>query len=127
MAALVENRGLDDKERLERRVYLNLLYDFYSPLLTERQRNVYEMLYFSDLAEAEVARSLRVSRQAVHILERRVTGRLEKIEAKLHFAETACRLEQRIQELERENGILLRRLDGRGRRNEPVGLARSGS
>ncbi len=104
---------MDDRERLEQRVYLNLLYDFYSPLLTERQRSVYEMLNFSDLAEAEAARSLCISRQAVHILERRVRERLERIEGELHFAETTRRLEQRIQELERENGALRQRLDER--------------
>ena len=96
--------AVDDGERLERRVYLNLLYDFYSPLLTERQRKVYEMLYFSDLAPTEAARSLGVSRQAVHILERRVSERLEAIEGELHFAETTRRLEERIRELEAKNG-----------------------
>ena len=101
-----------DGERLERRMYLNSLYDFYSPLLTERQRNIYEMLYFSDLAPAETARSLGVSRQAVHILERRITDRLEKIEAKLKFAETTRRLEQKIEELERENEKLRRKAQG---------------
>jgi len=107
-------KDLDDRERLERRVYLNLLYDFYSPLLTERQRSVYEMLYFSDLAESEAARSLGVTRQAVHILERRVMERLEKIEGELRFAETTRRLEQRIQELERENGALRQKLGEAG-------------
>ena len=48
----------DDRERLERRMRFNALYDLYSPLLTERQRDVYEMLYFSDRAPAEVAKSL---------------------------------------------------------------------
>ena len=89
-----------DKARLERRVYLNLLYDCYSPLLTERQRDVYEMLHFLDLAPTEVAQALKVSRQSVHILERRVVERLEKIEGELHFAATVRRLEERIRELE---------------------------
>ena len=108
MAALDDVLDDKDKERLERRVYMNLLYDFYSPLLTERQRNVYEMLYFSDLAPAEAARSLGISRQAVHILERRIMKRLEDIEKELHFAETTRRLEERIQKLEEENEALRR-------------------
>ena len=95
--------ALNDGERLERRVYLNSLYDFYSPLLTERQRDVYEMLYFADLAPTEVARSLGVSRQDVHILERRV---MEAIEGELHFSETTRRLEERIHELEARNEAL---------------------
>ena len=98
--------ALNDGERLERRVYLNSLYDFYFPLLTERQRDVYEMLYFADLAPTEVARSLGVSRQAVHILERRVMERLEAIEGELHFSETTRRLEERIHELEARNEAL---------------------
>ena len=90
----------DDKERLERLMRFNALYDLYSPLLTERQRDVYEMLYFSDLAPAEVAKSLGITRQAVHILVHRTMDRLEAIERDLEFAEIVERLEGRIRELE---------------------------
>jgi len=90
----------DDKERLERRMRFNALYDLYSPLLTERQRDVYEMLHFSDLAPAEVAKSLGITRQAVHILVRRTMDRLDAIERDLKFAEIVERLEGRIRELE---------------------------
>lgn len=90
----------DDRERLERRMRFNALYDLYSPLLTERQRDVYEMLYFSDLAPAEVAKSLGITRQAVHILVRRTMDRLDAIERDLKFAEVVERLEGRIRELE---------------------------
>lgn len=90
----------EDRERLERRMRFNALYDLYSPLLTERQRDVYEMLYFSDLAPAEVAKSLGITRQAVHILVRRTMDRLDAIERDLKFAEIVERLEGRIRELE---------------------------
>ena len=90
----------EDRERLERRMRFNALYDLYSPLLTERQRDVYEMLYFSDLAPAEVAKSLGITRQAVHILVHRTMDRLDAIERDLKFAEIVERLEGRIRELE---------------------------
>ena len=90
----------DDKERLERRMRFNALYDLYHPLLTERQRDVYEMLFFSDLAPAEVAKSLGVTRQAIHILGHRTMDRLEAIERDLKFAGIVERLEGRIRELE---------------------------
>ena len=90
----------DDKERLERRMRFNALYDLYHPLLTERQRDVYEMLFFSDLAPTEVAKSLGITRQAVHILVRRTMDRLDAIERDLKFAEIVERLEGRIRELE---------------------------
>lgn len=98
----LENNNDIYSEKLERRVYLNLLYDFYSPLLTERQRNVYEMLNFLDMAPTEAARALGVSRQAVHILAQRITKRLEAIEKKLHFAETTRKLEEKIKMLQAE-------------------------
>ncbi len=90
----------DDKERLERRMRFNALYDLYHPLLTERQRDVYEMLFFSDLAPTEVAKSLGVTRQAIHILVHRTMDRLEAIERDLKFAGIVERLEGRIRELE---------------------------
>lgn len=78
----------------------NALYDLYHPLLTERQRDVYEMLFFSDLAPTEVAKSLGVTRQAIHILVHRTMDRLEAIERDLKFAGIVERLEGRIRELE---------------------------
>lgn len=90
----------DDRELLVRRMRFNGLYDLYSPLLTERQRDVYEMLYFSDLAPAEVAKALGITRQAVHILVGRIRDRLETIERELHFCERLEGLEGRIRELE---------------------------
>jgi predicted DNA-binding protein YlxM (UPF0122 family) len=91
---------LDDGERLEQRVYVNSLYDLYGPLLTERQRNVYEMRCFSDLSLVEVASALNISRQAVYILVNRTAERLLALEKTLGFAARVERLLQRIKELE---------------------------
>ena len=91
--------GDEDEARLERRVWLDRLYDRYAALLTDRQRDVYEMLHFADLAPAEAAQALGVTRQAVHILYRRVAERLETIEDRVHAVETIARLEDRIREL----------------------------
>ena len=88
----------------------NLLYDFYSPLLTERQRKVYETLCFSDLSLSEAAGVLGISRQAVYILERNITEKLEGMERELCFALNTKQLEDRIKELENENKILREKL-----------------
>lgn len=100
----------NDKDILKRRVYYNLLYDFYSPLLTERQRKVYETLCFSDLTLSEAADLLGISRQAVYILARNVMEKLESIERELSFAMSTKRLEARIACLEAENASLRRQL-----------------
>ncbi|GHV36810.1 hypothetical protein FACS1894187_12100 [Synergistales bacterium] len=92
--------ALYEDDALKNRVKLNDLYDLYSPLLTERQRDVYEMRYFSDLSLAEIASSLGVSRQAVHILTNRTADRLLSLEKKLGFAAKVLTMEDRISELE---------------------------
>ena len=91
---------VDDGVRLEQRVYVNDLYDLYGPLLTERQRKVYEMRYFSDWSLSEIAETLNITRQAVHILVNRTAERLLKFESELGIAARLERLESRIEELE---------------------------
>ena len=100
----------NDNDILKRRVHFNLLYDFYSPLLTDRQRKVYETLCFSDLTPSEAAQVLGISRQAVYILARNVMEKLEGIERELCFAVNTKQLEARIRELEEENASLRRKL-----------------
>lgn len=95
--------SLDD-DRLERRIRVNGLYDLYAPLLTERQRDVYEMYGFSDLSLAEIAENLGITRQAVHILVNRTAERLLALEKALVFAERLKRLEDRVAELESRSG-----------------------
>ena len=102
-----------DNDILKRRVHCNLLYDFYSPLLTERQRKVYETLCFADLTPSEAADVLGISRQAAYILARNVMEKLEGIERELCFAMNTKRLEDRISELEHENEELRRQLKGK--------------
>lgn len=106
----VNDEHNNDNETLKRRIYFNLLYDFYSPLLTERQRKVYETLCFSDLTLSEAADVLGISRQAVYVLARNVMDKLEGIERDLCFAMNTMQLESRIKELEHENESLREKL-----------------
>ena len=92
--------SLDDGVRFEQRIRVNDLYDLYGPLLTERQRKVYEMCCFSDLSLSEAAETLEITRQAVHILINRTVGRLLKLEQELGFATRLECLGNRIKELE---------------------------
>ncbi len=108
----------DDNEILKRRLHFNLLYDFYSPLLTARQRKVYETLCFSDLTLSEAAGVLGISRQAVYMLARSVMDKLEGIERELCFAVNTRRLEDRIKELESENEKLRVKLNEKNEREE---------
>lgn len=70
---------------LEKLVRLSLLFDFYGPLLTEKQQQAIELYYHHDLSLAEIADRFGISRQAVYDLLRRAEAALEEYESKLHL------------------------------------------
>jgi hypothetical protein len=68
---------------LEEKVLLNLLFDLYGSLLTEKQRQYFEYYYSDDYSLSEIADLLQVSRNAVFDQIKIVIGHLEKFEEKL--------------------------------------------
>ncbi len=68
---------------MEKTLRMSLLFDFYGPLLTERQQNVFDLYFNDDLSLGEIAEELLVSRQAVYDTLRRVGLVLEDFEQKL--------------------------------------------
>ena len=59
------------------------LYDIYSNLLTEKQKNYFEDYYFSDLSISEIAINFDISRNGVHDQLKRVVANLYSFEEKL--------------------------------------------
>lgn len=64
---------------------LTLLYDFYGELLTEKQKQVYEMHYQNDLSLTEIGEELSISRQAVRDQLKRTEKILQGYEEKLQL------------------------------------------
>ncbi|MDP4125665.1 MAG: putative DNA-binding protein [Bacillota bacterium] len=60
-----------------------LLADFYGPLLTEKQQNVWDLHYQQDLSLAEIAEAEHISRQAIYDLLKRTERILAEYEEKL--------------------------------------------
>ncbi|WP_199674758.1 MULTISPECIES: sigma-70 family RNA polymerase sigma factor [unclassified Pyramidobacter] len=85
---------MSENEVLERRIQLSRLYDLYGPLLTERQRRVYEMHDLDDLSLSEIADDLGISRQGVSDQLQRARDRLDEIETLLGHAESFRRIEE---------------------------------
>jgi predicted DNA-binding protein YlxM (UPF0122 family) len=77
-----------------------LLFDFYGPLLTERQQELLQAYYLEDLSLAEIAESEGVSRQAVHDLIKRSEAALLEYEEKLGFLREYQERQERLQRLE---------------------------
>jgi predicted DNA-binding protein YlxM (UPF0122 family) len=70
-----------------------LLYDYYGDLLTERQKECFEMRYYQDLSLGEIASELGISRQGVHENLSRAEALLRNMEAKTGCVkrDQACR------------------------------------
>lgn len=73
----------------------SLLYDYFGPLLSDRQRDCYDLYYNEDLSLSEIAELKGISRQGAWDAIRHAEARLEEFEAKTGMV-------ARIKELEAE-------------------------
>lgn len=72
---------------------MTLLFDYYGELLTERQRQCFDMRHNQDLSLGEIAQELQVSRQGVYDNLSRAEALLRNMEEKTGFVrrDLACR------------------------------------
>ena len=72
---------------------LILLYDYYGDLLTDRQKECFELRHYQDLSLGEIASELGISRQGVHDNLSRTEALLKNMEAKTGCVgrDLACR------------------------------------
>ncbi len=64
---------------------ITLLFDFYSSLLTEKQRDIFDMYYNLDFSLQEIADELSISRQTVFDTIKRSKANLYSFEEKLQL------------------------------------------
>lgn len=89
---------------MENRDYLVILYDYYSELFNEKQREYFENYYLENLSLAEISDNLGVSRNAIHKV-------IQGMEEKLLFYEEKLELYKKnkiicdIIELEKDSNI----------------------
>ncbi|MCM3078852.1 putative DNA-binding protein [Brevibacillus invocatus] len=90
---------------LEKTNQVNLLFDFYAPLLKGKQREYLELYYLDDLSLGEIAEMHEVSRQAVYDHIKRAEKQLFEYDEKLKLAwkhEQRMIVLNRMQELAQE-------------------------
>lgn len=85
---------------MDRKIYLNNLYDYYYLLLTEKQREYYEAYYFNDLSLAEIAENNDVSRNAVHGQIKNAIELLEFYEESLGLYEKSIKIKELIKNID---------------------------
>lgn len=61
---------------------MTMLYDFYGELLTDRQREFFDLYYNEDLSLAEIAENAGISRQGVRDVIVRAEASMQEIEDK---------------------------------------------
>ena len=84
---------------MEDRVEISLLMDIYSPLLTEKQKNIMELYYNDDLSLAEIAELNNTSRQAIYDLIKRCYKQILSYEDKLNLLKKSLERESVIESL----------------------------
>lgn len=107
--------GNKKDDRIEERVELSILYDFYGALLKENQQRMFEACILEDYNFTEIAQEEGISRQGVCDSIRRSTKQLREYEERLGLVEKfekqkklAKKIHQQLQELplEKENDHL---------------------
>jgi predicted DNA-binding protein YlxM (UPF0122 family) len=81
--SFTEVGSLPEERVLEKANRMNLLIDFYEPLLTEKQRTFLKFYFHDDYSLGEIAENFEISRQAVYEHIKRAEQALEDYEAKL--------------------------------------------
>lgn len=80
-------------------VYLNNLYDYYSELLTDKQKSYFEDYYFNNLTLSEIAENNSISRNAIHKQIKEVENKLQIFEDKLKLLNKKQKIQNIIKNL----------------------------
>ena len=64
---------------------MSMLYDFYGDLLTDRQKEFFDLYYNDDLSLSEIAENYGISRQGVRDVIVRAEAAMDEIEEETHL------------------------------------------
>ncbi|WP_123040014.1 YlxM family DNA-binding protein [Cohnella candidum] len=97
---------MQGENSLEKTNRINVLFDFYGPLLTEKQQTFLKCYFHDDFSLGEIAAEFEISRQAVYEHLKRAEQMLENYEEKLGLAYRHEKLQEGLDQLEHEIGRL---------------------
>ena len=90
-----------------------MLFDFYGDLLTERQKEFYDLYYNEDLSLAEIAENYGISRQGVRDVIVRAEAAMTEIEDKTHLIRRFYQMQKEIAAIEDAADRLLKAVNER--------------
>ena len=79
--------------------FLLILYDFYSSLLSDKQKDYFEDYYFNNLSLSEISENLGISRNAIHKGIKLIENRLLFYEEKLSLYKKSNKLKEIIDKI----------------------------
>jgi predicted DNA-binding protein YlxM (UPF0122 family) len=85
---------------LEKTNRINLLFDFYQKLLTEKQQTFLKLYFHDNYSLGEIAEEFSISRQAVNEHIKRAEHMLKAYEDKLHLLDQYEHRKQYIQKID---------------------------
>ena len=85
---------------LDEIVRLSYLYDFYGPLLKEKQQQIFENYVLNDYSLSEIAGEYGMTRQGVYDVVKRCSEKLEDYEKKLNLYKRFQKAKERLEKVE---------------------------
>ena len=85
---------------------MTMLFDFYGELLTERQREFFDLYYNEDLSLTEIAENSGISRQGVRDVIVRAEGAMQEVEDKTGLIRRFLLMQEHIAAIETAAGEL---------------------
>jgi len=95
---------------MEKRDYYIILYDFYSSLFTDKQREYFEDYYFNNLSLSEISENVGISRNAIHKTIKLIENKLLFYEKNLLLYNKSTKLKEVIDKI--DNASLKNDLEG---------------
>ena len=85
---------------------MTMLFDFYGEMLTDRQKEFFDLYYNEDLSLAEIAENSGISRQGVRDVIVRAEGVMQEVEDKTGLIRRFLQMQQHISVIEESAGEL---------------------
>lgn len=108
IVAVVKHFSFTEKEVPMKHDHLELclLFDFYGEMLTDKQRELFDLYYNEDLSLSEIAEHAGITRQGVRDAVVRAEHTLTALEDKLHLVSRYGKIDQHAQALSQEIKML---------------------
>ena len=97
-----------------------MLFDFYGDLLTDRQKEFYDLYYNEDLSLAEIAENYGISRQGVRDVIVRAEAAMAEVEDKTHIIRRFHQMQGQIAAIDQAADRLLQMVNERSYRDESL-------